>query len=138
MSQGAIRAPLARIPFPLVCAVLGLVLGWIPILLHGPRREEFDVLYVIGDVAVWGFYAGRCGIGLWIGLTAFPRRWFLRGPMCGFLAIIPLAMIQLAMPRCGLQCMSSNVASGTALGLLIAGLAWLLTGRHHQGDDGRG
>jgi hypothetical protein len=93
--------PLAAWPYPLVCTALGLVLGWLPMLFHGPIPEKFNVLYIQGDIAVWGFYGARCSIGLWIGLTALPRSWVLRGPLCGFLAMLPLTVISLATPRCG-------------------------------------
>jgi len=95
------RAPLARAPYVLVCASLGLILGWLPVLFHGPIPEKFNVLYIRGDVAVWAFYGARCSIGLWVGLTALPRCWYLRGPLCGFLALLPLTLVPLAMPRCG-------------------------------------
>jgi hypothetical protein len=101
MTTTARRPLLAHVPYPLVCAVLGLGLGWLPILLHGPIPEKFNVLYIRGDVAIWAFYGARCSIGLWVGLTALPRRWYLRGPFCGFLTMLPLTLIPLAMPRCG-------------------------------------
>ena len=94
-------APLARAPYALVCLGLGLLLGWLPLLFHGPIPEKFNVLYIQGSVAVWGFYGARCSIGLWVGLTGLPTRWYLRGPLCGFLALLPLTVISLAMPRCG-------------------------------------
>jgi len=91
----------ARIPYAAVSIGLGLLLGWIPIFLHGPIAEKFNVLYIEGNIAVWGFYTARCSIGLWVGITALPRRWYLRGPMCGFLAMLPLTIVSLAMPGCG-------------------------------------
>jgi hypothetical protein len=95
------RPPLADVPYTAVCVALGLVAGWIPVLLHGPIAEKFNVLYIEGSVAVWGFYAARCSIGLWIGISVLPRRWYLRGPLCGFLALLPLTLVSLAMPGCG-------------------------------------
>lgn len=95
------RPPLAGAPYVAVCVALGLVLGWIPVLLHGPIREKFNVLYIQGSIAVWGFYAARCSIGFWIAITVLPRRWYLRGPLCGFLTLLPLAIVSLAMPGCG-------------------------------------
>jgi len=92
---------LSGVPYLLVCSVLGLGLGWLPMLFHGPIPEKFNVLYIQGDVAIWAFYGARCSIGLWVGLTALPRQWFLRGPLCGFLVMLPLTVISLAMPRCG-------------------------------------
>jgi hypothetical protein len=95
------RAPLADAPYAAVCAALGLVAGWIPVFLHGPIAEKFNVLYIEGSVAVWGYYAARCSIGVWIGITVLPRPWYLRGPLCGLLALLPLTVVALAMPGCG-------------------------------------
>ena len=47
------RVPLT---YPLVCLLLGLLLGWTPRLLHGPIAEKFNVNYIQGSVAVWAFY----------------------------------------------------------------------------------
>lgn len=95
------RPPLAGVPYLAVCLALGLVAGWIPILLHGPIAEKFNVLYIEGRIAVWGFYFARCSIGFWVGATVFPRRWYLRGPLCGLLVMLPLTVVSLAMPGCG-------------------------------------
>jgi hypothetical protein len=94
-------APLADVSYLALCSVLGLAAGWIPVFLHGPIVEKFNVLYIDGRIAVWGFYAARCSIGLWIGLTVLPRQWYLRGPLCGLLALLPLTIVSLAMPGCG-------------------------------------
>lgn len=96
------EAPLAKVPYPLVALAVGLLLGWLPLLLHGPIPEKFNVLYIRGEIAVWGFYGARLSIGLWVGLTAWPARWYLRGPLCGLLAMFPLTLIALATPGCGL------------------------------------
>ena len=102
MSEGVQRrAPLADASYLAVCAALGLAAGWIPVFLHGPIVEKFNVLYIDGSIAVWGFYTARCSIGLWIGLTVLPRQWYLRGPLCGLLALLPLTLVSLAMPGCG-------------------------------------
>lgn len=93
--------PLARLPYPLVCTALGLVLGWAPILLHGPIAEKFDVLYIRGSIAVWAYYTARLSIGFWVGVTVWPARWWLRGPLCGLLALLPLGWMALATPGCG-------------------------------------
>ena len=92
---------LARIPYPLLCALIGLVLGWIPWLIHGPHPAKFSVLYMDGPIAVWGFYSARMLIGTFVGLTSWPERWFLRGPLIGFLVMLPVTFISLATPRCG-------------------------------------
>ena len=101
MSVRAQRHPLANAPYLGVCVALGLAAGWLPALLHGPIAEKFNVLYVEGRIAVWAFFLARCLIGFWVGVTALPRRWYLRGPLCGALALLPLTLIPLAMPNCG-------------------------------------
>ena len=90
-------------PYPLVCALLGLLLGWGPRLVHGPIHEKFDVLYIRGSIAVWGFYAARLLIGAAVGVTVWPARWYLRGPLCGFALMLPVALIALATPGCGFR-----------------------------------
>jgi hypothetical protein len=91
---------LRRLPYPAVCAVLGLGLGWLPILVHGPIPAKFDVLYIRGAITVWGFYAARLSIGYWVGVTSWPRPWWLRGPLCGFLVMLPLGLVLLGIPGC--------------------------------------
>ena len=90
-----------RAPYPLVCTALGLVLGWAPALVHGPIAEKFDALYMRGAVAVSALYAARLLIGVLVGISSWPRAWYLRGPMCGFVAMLPVGLIALATPRCG-------------------------------------
>jgi len=90
-----------RLSYPLVCTALGLVLGWLPWLIHGPIAEKFNVLYIQGGIAVWGFYTARCMIGFLVGVTRWPRPWCLRGPLFGFVALLPLTLVSLAMPGCG-------------------------------------
>jgi hypothetical protein len=89
------------IPYPLLCTLLGLVLGWVPIFLHGPIAEKFNVLYIRGAIAVWAWYYARMAIGFYVGITRWPERWWLRGPLCGFLSIFPLGLISVATPNCG-------------------------------------
>jgi hypothetical protein len=95
------RSPLARWPYPLVCVALGLALGWLPLLVHGPIAKKFDILYIQGSIAVWAYYSARLLIGVWVGLTSWPARWYLRGPLCGFLSMLPLGIMALATPGCG-------------------------------------
>ncbi len=90
-----------RLPYPLLCALLGLGFGWLPMLVHGPIPEKFNVLYIRGDVAIWAFYGARLSIGLLVGISVWPRQWWLRGPMVGLLAMMSPALIALATPRCG-------------------------------------
>jgi hypothetical protein len=90
-----------RLPYPLLCALLGLVLGWLPALIHGPIPEKFNVLYIRGAIAIWTFYAARLSIGFLVGVSVWPRRWWLRGPLLGLLAMLPPALLALATPQCG-------------------------------------
>jgi hypothetical protein len=59
------------------------------------------VLYIRGDVAVWAYYAARLSIGFWVGVGSWPRPWWLRGPLTGFLVMLPITFVALAMPGCG-------------------------------------
>jgi hypothetical protein len=90
-----------RVPYGLLCTVLGLVLGWVPLFIHGPHPWKFTMWHLNGSIAVWGFYIARMLIGFLIGITHWPARWFLRGPLCGFLMLLPLGFIALANPACG-------------------------------------
>lgn len=99
--------------------------------LHGPIPEKYNLLYIQGAVAVWGWYSARLLIGVLVGITVWPRRWWLRGPLCGLLAMFPLGFVSLATPACGAPCMFWNETTGAAIGTLVAGAAWLITGAHH-------
>jgi hypothetical protein len=92
-----------RLPYPLLCALLGLVVGWLPRLVHGPIPEKFDALYIRGAIAVWGFYSARLLIGVLVGSTRWPERWYLRGPLCGLVMMLPVGLIALATPGCGFR-----------------------------------
>ncbi len=35
---------MARLPYAALCTLLGLVVGWLPLLVHGPITEKFDLL----------------------------------------------------------------------------------------------
>lgn len=120
-----------RLPYPLLCTLLGLAIGWLPILVHGPIPEKYNILYIRGAVAVWGWYTARLLIGFVVGITRWPSHWYLRGPLVGFMMLFPLSLVSLATPSCGLPCMSLNLTSATAIGTAVAGLAYLLTGRQH-------
>lgn len=120
---------IARLPYPVLCALLGLALAWIPMFLHGPIAEKFDLLYIRGAIAVWGWYSARLLIGLLVGVTLWPERWWLRGPLCGLLAMFPLGLVSLATPGCGAPCMGWNYTTGAALGAAVAGIAFALTGK---------
>ena len=123
------RVP-ARIPYALLCALIGFALGWLPMLVHGPIPEKYNVLYIRGAVAVWGWYTARLLIGFLVGITRWPPRWYLRGPLCGLLMLFPLSLVSLATPGCGLPCMCLNLTTAMMIGTVVAGLAYLLTGQH--------
>jgi hypothetical protein len=95
------RDGLRSLPYPLVCTLLGLVLGWIPLLVHGPHPYKFTVWHLNGAIAVWAFYSARLLVGFMVGITGWPARWYLRGPMCGFLTLLPVTFVALANPLCG-------------------------------------
>jgi hypothetical protein len=98
----AAAVPAARgVPYALLCTLLGLALGWVPRLIHGPHPWKFTMWRLNGDIAVWGFYTARMFVGLLVGITHWPARWYLRGPLCGILALLPLGFIALANPACG-------------------------------------
>lgn len=89
--------------YPLICTLLGFVLGWLPVLVHGPIAEKFNLLYIQGAIAVWGWYSARLMIGFLVGITRWPARWYLRGTMCGFLSMLPVSIVALATPGCGFR-----------------------------------
>ena len=119
------------IPYALLCALLGVAIGWLPMLLHGPIAEKYDAVYMDGRVAVWGWYSARLLIGALVGITWWPRVWWLRGPLCGLLMLFPLGWVSHATPGCGVTCQLWNELSGAAIGATVAGLAWAITGKHH-------
>lgn len=90
-----------RIAYPVLCTALGLAMGWLPRLVHGPIPEKFNVHYMNGAIAVWAFYSARLLIGFLVGITCWPAQWYLRGPLCGCVILFPLTLISLAMPGCG-------------------------------------
>jgi hypothetical protein len=81
--------------------LLGLALGWWPMYFHGPIAEKYNVLYIRGATAVWAWYGARLSIGFLVGITVWPRPWWLRGPMCGLLLMLPLGIVSVATPGCG-------------------------------------
>lgn len=120
------------VPYTPLCTILGLVLSWIPVFVHGPIPEKFDVLYVNGAVAVWTYYTARMLVGFLVGISTWPRRWWIRGPLCGFLAMLAPAIMVVAVPGCGYSCMAWNLSTATVLGASIAGVARVVTGRDHR------
>jgi len=127
------RAVNRRAPYALVCTVIGLLIGWLPALVHGPIPEKYNILYIRGGIAVWGWYTARLLIGFVVGITRWPRPWWVRGPLCGLVMLFPLSLVSLATPGCGPPCMGLNLTSAVTIGTLVAGLAYVLTGRH-RGD----
>ncbi|HEY2775031.1 MAG TPA: hypothetical protein VGK20_13370 [Candidatus Binatia bacterium] len=93
--------PLARLPYRLLCVLVGLPLAWVPFFLHGPAPWKYDVLHIDGAIAVWGWYTARMLIGLWVGVATWPEPWWARGPLCGFFVMLPLTLVSLATPGCG-------------------------------------
>jgi len=76
-----------KLSYVRTCALLGLVLGWLPMLFHGPIPEKFDQFYISGSWAVWAWYLSRMSIGLLIGVTVRPRTFWLRGLLVGGLVM---------------------------------------------------
>ena len=72
------------------------------------------MLYIQGSVAIWTFYVPRLAIGFWVGIAAWPRRWWLRGPLLGALALLGPGLLALGMPQCGSGCMARNIAQRRA------------------------
>jgi hypothetical protein len=91
----------SRLSYTALCVALGASLAWVPAFFHGPIREKFDIFYLDGAVMVWGWYLARMLIGCLVGMTAVPPQWYLRGPLCGVLAMIPLGVVSLGIPGCG-------------------------------------
>jgi hypothetical protein len=133
-ANGAPVARRASVPYALLCTLIGFGLGWLPMLVHGPIAEKYNILYINGAVAVWGWYTARLLIGFVVGITSWPLRWYLRGPLIGATMLFPLSLVSLATPGCGVRCMVVNLASAAALGTAIAGLAFAVTGRHRGAD----
>ncbi len=90
-----------RLSYTLWCTLLGLALGWAPAFLHGPIHEKWDYFHLNGAVIVAAWYLARMSIGLLVGVTAVPAAWWLRGPLCGAAAMLPLGVVALGNPLCG-------------------------------------
>jgi hypothetical protein len=89
------------VDYRLLCVLVGLSLAWVPGLFHGPIPYKYDVFGIRGDIAVWGWYTARMLIGFVVGVTTWPRTWWVRGPLLGFLTMLPLGLVSLATPGCG-------------------------------------
>jgi len=134
MTHGTGYDAAVRVAYIPLCAALGVVLGWLPRLFHGPIPEKFDLYYLHGSTIVWAWYTARMLIGFMVGITHWPERWWLRGPLVGALVILPLGFISLGTPTCGPRCMIVNTGSGAGIGLLVGGVAWWITGRSRACD----
>jgi hypothetical protein len=99
--ESRLRQWCGRIPYTLLCVVLGLAMGWLPKLVHGPIPEKFDYYFLNGSVIVWAFYSSRLLIGFWVGAGTWPPRWYLRGPLYGLLTMLPVTLVALGVPNCG-------------------------------------
>ena len=95
------RQWLGQNSYTLLCIVLGLAMGWLPKLVHGPIPEKFDHYFLEGSIIVWAFYASRMLIGFWVGVGTWPARWYLRGPLFGLLTMLPATIAALGVPNCG-------------------------------------
>jgi hypothetical protein len=119
-----------RLPYAPLCTIIGLAIGWMPMLVHGPIPEKYNMLYIRGAIAVWGWYVARLLIGFLVGITRWPTPWYLRGPLVGFMTLFPLSLVSLATPTCGAPCMCMNLGTATAIGTVVAGAAYWITGLH--------
>lgn len=119
-------------PYALLCTLLGLALGWVPMIAHGPIPYKFDAYGLRGTTAVWGWYTARLSVGFLVGVTTWPGTWWLRGALCGLVMLLPLGFISLANPMCGAPCMFWNEVTGAAIGVVVGGIAFAVTGRHHR------
>jgi hypothetical protein len=71
-------------------------------------------------------------VGFWVGVSTWPSQWWLRGPACGVVTMLPVVFVSLATPECGWPCFGINLTSAAGIGLAVAGIAFALTGRHHR------
>jgi len=130
----AVPGALPRLRYVALCSLVGFILGWLPMFLHGPIPEKYLILHIDGRIAVWGWYVARLLIGFYVGIAAWPRVWFVRGALWGFLSIFPLTIVSLATPGCGFPCMTLNLMSATSIGLAVAAIARFVTGRDSAWD----
>jgi hypothetical protein len=130
LDAGASARATTRVSYAPLCTVAGLVLGQLPRFLHGPIPYKFDIHALDGHVAVRAWYIARMLIGFLVGITRWPSRWWIRGPLCGLVMMVPLGFVSLATPECGPACMFWNSFTGAAIGLLVGAGAFWVTGRH--------
>ena len=131
--SGTSRGPLRlAIPYLPLCIALGAVLGWVPKLLHGPIPYKFDMHFLHGAVLMWAFYSARMLVGFWVGVSTWPAQWWLRGPLCGIVTMLPVVFVSLATPECGWPCFAVNLSSAAGIGFAVGGIAYALTGHSHR------
>jgi hypothetical protein len=70
----------------------------------GRSRGSTTASGCIGAVTVWGWYTARLLIGFVVGISTWPPRWYLRGPLCGLLMLFPLSIVSLSTPGCEGAC----------------------------------
>jgi len=116
------------VPYVVVCTLIGLVLSVVPRFFHGPIPYKYDIHGLHGSVAVWAWYLARALIGFLVGITRWPPAWWVRGPLCGMVMMIPLGFVSLATPECGSPCMFWNSVTGAIIGLLVGAGAFWVTG----------
>ena len=95
-----------KLPYAVVCTLIGLSLGWLPMFFHGPIPEKWDLFasqygWINGKTVVWAYYAERLLIGVAVGLTVWPGQWYFRGPLVGAVMMLPLGIVALSNPLCG-------------------------------------
>jgi hypothetical protein len=129
LDAGAPARATPRVSYAPLCTVAGLVLAQLPRFLHGPIPYKFDIHALDGHVAVRAWYIARMLIGFLVGITRWPSRWWIRGPLCGLVMMVPLGFVSLATPECGPACMFWNSFTGAAIGLLVGAGAFWVTGR---------
>lgn len=117
--------------YRVVATCTGIVATVIPYVLHGPIPEKLDRVRLNGAIVVWAYYVARMLIGFVVATTSWPPAWWIRGPLFGFLVMLPCGLFALGTPGCGPTCMAFNLSTATLIGLLAAGAARLATGRSY-------
>ena len=123
-----------RMSYAILGTLLGLALGLIPGLFHGPIPEKWSFYYygdtpINGAFVVWGYYVARMSVGVLVGVSVWPSQWWLRGPLAGVFVMLPLGMVALANPLCGSSCMFWNTFSAALVGFLVGLIAFVVTGK---------
>jgi hypothetical protein len=120
------------VSYVLLCTLVGAVIAWVPSYFHGPIPYKFNVFGLQGSWAVWDWYLARMYIGFLVGISTWPERWWVRGPLIGFLMLLPPGCISMSNPICGPSCVFWNEVTATSLGIAVAGIAFAVTRKHHR------